>query len=224
MRNYYNKKVYARKRAKLNGKLNRKRLVLPKSGGRLVQPVHYYKRHLDYGTVSATNGTTATYGTVYFQLDQLNNYTEFTALYDNYKLIAMKVYFIPISNVTLSGSTPLNVQTEHNNRLITVIDYNDRDTPTNVNELREYSTCQVKPNNILHTRYFHPRPTITMDEDATSGGVYGIGQVKGVWVSTASNQCEWYGVKYGIQHADPTATVSLYKIEVKAYLAFKNYK
>lgn len=221
MRNYYNKRVYNRKRAKLNGKLNRKRLVLPKSGGRLVQPVHYFKRHLDYGTVTAQVGETTTFGNVYFELDLLNNYTEFTAMYDNYKVIALKVYFIPISNVTTLNSE----NTEHYNRIVTVIDYNDRDIPTNVNELREYSTCQVKPNNILHTRYFHPRPTITMDEDATSGGVYGIGQVKGVWVSTASNQCEWYGVKYGIQHDSITSEAkALYKIEVKAYLAFKNYK
>jgi len=223
MRNYYNKKVYNRKRSKLNSKLNRKRLILPKSAGRLVQPVHYYKRHLDYGKITISSTTTETYGNVYFQLDLLNNYTEFTALYDNYKLIAMKVYFIPISNVTIA-LTSNERATETFNRIVTVIDYNDRDTPTNIHQLREYSTCQVKSNNIVHTRYFHPRPTITMDEDATSGGVYGIGQVKNVWVSTASNQCEWYGVKYGIQHPSLSSDQDIYKIEVKAYMAFKNYK
>lgn len=222
MRTKYNKKVFQRKRAKMGKKFN---VVKPKINGRLVQPVHYFKRHFAYTNIVGLAGTTTTFGDLYFQLDDLPNYSEFTTLYDFYKILAVKVYFIPISNVNIvSGTNPdLLTSTTYGNRMFTVIDYNDRTVPTSLGELRQYNNCKVTPNE-YHTRFFHPRPVIAMDEDAISGGVYGIGQTKDVWVSTESNQCEWYGLKYGIEHLTMAANTTLYKTEVKVYLAFKAVK
>lgn len=220
-------KRYNRRYNKGSNKAMKRQMLRPKirvrGRYRLTQPVHYFTRFQNQGTISLTNGTTSTFGVVYWNLASIPGYTEFSAMYDFYKINAVSVRFIPISNVNLSGNSTLEIQTTYYNRFISVIDYNDRGVPTSLDDLRQYSNCRVSPNNVVHKRFLHPRPTIAVDEDSGSGGSYGIGQASGrtTWITTASNQCEWYGIKYGIQHANPGATIGAYNIETKVYLSFK---
>jgi len=197
-----------------------KQMVKPKFGGVLKQPVHYYTRFQDGGTITAS-GASATFGVIYFELAALPNYAEFTALYDFYRINAVQVRFIPVSNITQPTTSANYVATFYDNRIFTVMDYNDRSPPTTLDQLRQYSNCKQGTNNRVHKRFIYPKPLVTMDEDSGSGGSYGIAQVQKIpWVSTQSNQCEWYGIKYGIEHAS-TALGTLYKLEFKFYLSFK---
>lgn len=211
---------------------SRKRMVKPRFGGKIQQPVHYFTRFGNKTSISGTSGTTNTYGQIHFELADLPSFAEYTALYDFFKINAVKVMFIPLSNVTLlpfhGAATDLNynLQTEFSNRFMTVIDYNDRNVPSDMNTLRQYSNCRVSTNNRVVKRFFHPKPTVAMDEDSEHGSVYGIAQTTGPtpWISTSSNQCEYYGLKYGIEHPSFTENVTLYRVEVKYYLSFKGRK
>lgn len=200
----------------------RRKMIKPKYNirgrFRLSQPVHYFTRFQNGGTIQATIGVAPTYGVTYWQLDQVPGYAEFTAMYDFYKINAVQVKYIPISNIT---NTTLGSRTDFYNRFISVIDYNDRAVPSSLDSLRQYSNCKVTPNLMVHKRFLHPRPLVTIDEDSSSGGVYGYGQVGTQWISTDTNQAEWYGIKWGIDHPTPGATEDLYNVEFKVYLSFK---
>lgn len=209
-----------------NARKNKRQMVRPKYRIRgryqISQPVHYFTRFQNGGTISTTASVANTYGVIYWELAAVPGYAEFTAMYDFYKINAVQVRFIPLTNV----SSYMQITTDaavvnYYNRLITCIDYNDRQVPTTLDQIRQYSNCKVTPNSITHKRFLHPRPTIAIDEDSGSGSVYNVGQTGNVWISTVANQTEWYGIKYGIEHDATAAIQDIYKLEFKIYLSFK---
>jgi len=147
-----------------------------------------------------------------FSLNDLPNYTEFTALYDMYKINAVKISFIPQMTENISLSTVNNPIA--NARFFSAIDKNDATAPVSLNELREYKTAKWTKLLKTHTRYIH-KPMIL---DSSS---YSISP----WVSTASPSTNYYGIKVGIEQMEATvSTIFVYKIEAKFYLSFKNVK
>lgn len=209
-------------RRRRNIRYKKRMLAKPRIGRRIYQPIHYFTRSLSY-TLQVSNGNTSFHGAMKFALNYLPNYTEFLNLYDMYRINAVKVSFIPLSNVTLSlgNAAVIDQYTSNYSRFQTVIDYNDKNLLTSADEYREYSTYKWTPNTRIHTRFFRPRYTPTVTE---GGGTYGVTS-SSTWVSTASNATEWYGIKYHINFgvAAP-ATLTTHEVEVKYYLSFRNYK
>lgn len=199
----------------------KKQMLKPTINRKLRQPIHYFTRFQDMGTITGLNATANTYGVTYFDLVTVPGYSEFTAMYDFFKINAVVVRYIPASNVTFTTSTAAAEQTAHYSRFISVLDYNDRTVPTSVDNLRQYANCKVTPNNVTHRRYLHPKPIFVVDEDASSGSSVGIGQLRSPWISTASNNTEFYGIKWAIEHSTLSQDIPLYKIEVKLYMSFK---
>lgn len=143
-----------------------------------------------------------------FSLSDLPNYTEFTNLYDNYKINAVKVNFYP--KITESVSTGSVNNPDATVRFLSVIDYNDSTPPLSVQELRDYKTC--KASSILRpkSRYIY-KPKI-VDSSST---------VRSAWIATSSPSTNWFGLKVAI---DPTTTAMTFGIEAKYYCSFKNVK
>lgn len=174
--------------------------------------VYYFTRHTGaFGSLTINNITDTLVG-YNFSLNDVVNYTEFTALYDMYKIKAVKISFLPqmTQNVSLSSVNNVNA----GRRFFSAIDYNSDTAPTNIDELRDYKTC--KYTNLLrkHTRYIY-KPMIL------DGSSYSISP----WMSTASPSINYYGLKVGVEPTDSTvSTTMLYEIECKYYLAFKNVR
>lgn len=214
---YRRRVVKRRRRFQKKGRSMTKQMLKPMIRGRVRQPVHYFTRFQDGGTIVAATSTTTTFATFFLRLQDIPGYTEFQAMYDFYKINAVQVRFIPLFNSS-DGSFNVN---EYSTRIATVIDYNDDGTPTSMNDLRQRENCKISPYNKIHKRFFHPKPIVAIDEDAGSGTNTGFGQTqKTPWVSCASDAVQWHGLKMGIQHPS-ASTYSLYVIEYKVYLAFK---
>lgn len=182
--------------------------------------IYNFKRFHNYTGISFSAGATNTYGKLTFRLDDVPNYTEFTNLFDSFRIKRIKVMFIPTSNVSLSPDTAPNdvfKSTEYANRLFTVLDFNDDTVPTTIDELRQYDTCRMSPNNVIHKRYFQPKYNATV-----TAGSY---QAKGQWLQCdTSADVVHYGIKYGITHQSLTQSNEVYKIEAVFYMQFKNTK
>lgn len=205
-------------------RMMKRQMLKPKMNGKLRQPVHYFTRFQAAGDVTVVDNATNSFGVQYFELANVPGYTEFSAMYDFYKINAVQVKFIPISNVNQGVAGSAVPVYAYNNRFISAIDYNDRTVPTTLDELRQYSSCKVTPGCKIHKRFLHPRPTMVVDEDSNQGSSVGLAQTSGAstWVSTASNQTEWYGIKWGFEHGDSNITTYVaYRIEYKLYLSFK---
>lgn len=173
-------------------------------------PIRLYKRTSDYFALPIS-GTTGALGSFTFQLTNIPNSTEFTSLYDQYKINAVSVCFYPKQTEVTSLSTTDNVR--GNARILTAIDYNDDTPPTTLDDLRQYESCEVDVILNKHERYI-PKPLFLNNS----------GQNVNSWLSTANPSTKHYGLKYGVEPTQAVGGSFTYNVEVTYYIAFKNTK
>lgn len=173
-------------------------------------PIRLYKRTSDYFALPIS-GTTGALGSFTFQLTNIPNSTEFTSLYDQYKINAVPVCFYPKQTEVTSLSTTDNVR--GNARILTAIDYNDDTPPTTLDDLRQYESCEVDVILNKHERYI-PKPLFLNNS----------GQNVNSWLSTANPSTKHYGLKYGVEPTQAVGGSFTYNVEVTYYIAFKNTK
>lgn len=207
-RRRYNKRTYRKKWSKKTTYRRRTR------GNK--QPVHYFKRHVDRGTITSDSSGTATTGGLHFKLEDVPNYSEFTALYDAYKICAVKVNFIPISNVTYSPDGTATASWSINyERMFTAIDCNSSSVGSTIDELRQYRNCKWSKNNVVHSRFFYPKVQQTVETSIPSETTG-----KQPWISTTSASCSYYGLKYAFEQTNNDNNPR-YRVECVYYMKFK---
>lgn len=157
---------------------------------------------------SATIGTTI-YGAYNFSLDDVTNYTEFTTLFDSYKLSGVKLRFIPrqTDNDSLATSP---------GQFMYVPDYDDDTIPVSVTEImeRQSSKIQQMPGEPF-TIFLRPKAGILT---TVSGGA----QFPNAWIKTATGAAApHYGLKWAWTLSNSTQTIDVY---MTYYLKFKAVK
>lgn len=182
--------------------------------------LHQFVRFVNRGTVNCTTGTSSTFGTLSFKLSDVPTVTDFSNLYDQYRIKAVKVSFIPVTNVTFrSNSSDLAVVgTAMSDRFFTVLDFNDTTNPTSINAMREYKNCKWTPYTRIHKRFFYPKPLEEMSGNIPAN------PIGNPWVPTAFNNVDYYGLKWGFEHPSTIATGSYFTIECKYYLQLRQPK
>lgn len=205
----------------------RTRSYIPRSLGYPKQRVYYFTRYGELSALTAGNDGTDVLVTKTFTLVDIPAPTDFTALFDWYKINYVVVTLLPyFSEVNTPGSTGTFTahSTPANLRIFTAVDYNDATTPASINEIREYQNCKVTQYIKGHVRKFKPRPTIVSD-DSTPDVQYPIGNP---WISTdaTGDDCVHYGLKIGVDTSLLSAGQIangdvILRVEVKYYLAFK---
>lgn len=125
----------------------------------------------------------------FFKLSNLNNYTDYTAIYDQYRIVLIEITLFPKLNVDNgnAGSLP------DYGRLFTAIDFDDA-TPVGVAALTEYGSCKVT--NAMHqtSRKFIPHMAVA----AYSGAFTSYANKFGQWIDCASPDVQHYGCKVAI--------------------------
>lgn len=167
--------------------------------------IHYFKRtrvdswliNEDFKPIPSYYNVTPSYNT--FKLDHVPNYSDFTNLYDSYKIcgIRRKYIFDRNTNIATDVDTVRELP-----RLITVNDFNDQNALTSENEALQYASCKIRRLDRPISRYF--RPTQLDYNGATTR--------KSTWNSTATpNQVAFYGIKEAsVQQTDNVTTGTLH--------------
>jgi len=132
-----------------------------------------------------------TAGALKFGLSDLPDYTEFTSLFDDYRICAVEVSFVPKFNM-LSVTTTSSVITPI---LVTVLDYDDNNTPSGISDLMEYDSVVVTNFDKSCKRIVCPRWT-TAAYSGTSTWSYASNRG---WVDAAYPDVYHYGIKYAIK-------------------------
>lgn len=118
-----------------------------------------------------------------FQLSDLPGYTEFTSLFDQYRIRKVVVRFIPdITIATPASGTGNNVA-------YSAIDLDDSTADT-ITGIEQYGTCVVHNNVKPFSRIIYPKFAIA----AYSGAFTSYAQSQG-WVDCASASIQHYGLK-----------------------------
>lgn len=181
-------KRYTRTGRSARRKFGRRQMIMKK--GRII---HFFKRSYKQ-EISITNSgfqAITSDGTNYndFKLNQLPNYTDFTNLYDSYKICGIRQKFVfnrnnaDVQTTTAGHELPM---------LITVNDYNDDGALANENEALEYSTFKQTRLDRPTKRYW--RPT----EQTVAGGTTSTDYMKSKWTSTEAPERIHRGLKVAV--------------------------
>jgi len=164
------------------------------------------REYFDVSVSPSTSG--AIYGAIDIYLTELPNYTEFTALYDQYRIIQATVNFIPGAGVTQSTAI---------NNLITVVDYNDAvNLGVPVNAVQYPSLMESNPGSFVE-RTVNPH----MATAAYSGAFTSYTNQYGVWIDASSPSVQHYGVKYLVD-TSPTAVTAAWTVLVQVVFQVRN--
>lgn len=205
--------------------------------------VYYFKRkssflydwvsNAAFSEIDAAAAGQPTIKNIAFRLQDVPQFTDFTNVYDSYRIRGVKVNLIPVNNVSTwtqttgmtGGQTGLFNAGQFAIRSFSAFDPNNDGVGivglTGVQQVQEYQNSKWTPYNRIHKRYVKPRITLTSPDG--SNGINIVG--KQPWVQCADNgQTIHYGMPFVI---DPTAIPSgtvMYKVEATYYMQFARPK
>lgn len=206
-KNFWGNKRRDGKRAKLI----RKKIRLSRA---VRQKVYNFTRSCTLTDLSGSD-VSDVFGGLSFNLGQLPNYTEFTNLFDQFRICGIRLEIIP--KYTSVDLNPLATTVAMPN-IHTVIDYNDIATPGNLEVLLQYPNYKRTRGNAVHKRYFKPAVLASNYEGAvTSAYTSKWGQ----WLDSIDYPTVHYGLRYGI---DQSFTGARYRVYAKFYIQCKDPK
>jgi len=178
----------------------RVRRRMPSAGrSRIVRPlkdnVHHFKRTFQGADLAISNAG-ANPGGLSFLFGSLPSVTDFTTLFDQYRINLIKVQFVP--NFTGGDLNPAaTFQTIPN--LHTVIDHDDAATPGSLNVLLQYTSMKMTRGSQTHTRLIKPTTL------ANIGGVNNVGHRYKTWIDMTQTTIPHFGLKYWIDQSNGTS-------------------
>lgn len=190
----------------------RRRLRNPRIGRMLISPpnVHTFKRSVY--TASALSVTTANvYSAFSFNLNAVPNSSEFTSLFDQYRVDYIKIKILPRGSSAEAG-TNNNV-----GKIFSVIDYDDDTVPTSIDQLMQYPNVKTTRTTSDHTRSFRPQFASSVYGSAV---LTGYGARRG-WLDCESSTVPHYGMKIAIQG---TAGAQVFDVLIEYILSFKGVR
>jgi len=153
--------------------------------------VHTFTRSFQASNLSIST-TIDLVGSVEIHLSDFPGPTDFTSLFDMYRIAQVTVKFTPSINASRG-------------RLITAIDYDDASTAFVLNDLEQYATLWEAEPDTYVIRTFNPRIAVA----AYASTVFtSFSNQKASWIDSASPGVSHYGLKY-VLPANPGATAGV---------------
>lgn len=146
-----------------------------------------------------------------FQLSSGNGYLDFTAAYDQYRIVAVEIRFSPYGNSHVKTA-------DFPGRLFTCIDYDDAGAPANAAEVMEFGNCEITNSYNKAVRRFKPRVASAL----YSGAFTSFGNVEAPWIDAASPSVQHYGVKLWAEAS--TTVASVWTIDAALYVEFRGQR
>lgn len=180
-----------------------------------------------------TAGTTNSlaYGTLSFygMLSDLPDYTDFTNLFDQYKIDSIEVIFHPYCTSSTTGAAYASAAGQTGVIVHTAVDYDDATLPTGsdagIQLLREYQNYHCDNIYARHggplTSRFSPRMSLA----AYQGAFTGYTSTAFGWVDCNSPNVQGYGFKAIFECVSGGfSTTVLFKAEARVHLSFRNVR
>lgn len=187
--------------------------------------VHDYVRYGVSETFSHSGAASTSYAKL-FAMSESINYGELIALYDQYKVVGVKMMFQLINNPDADNAYATAVTPSSNNyypKLWYVRDYDDIATDTLADlKQRNNVKCKVLRPNKMISVYLKPALKCPVYLDGVTNA-YAAEWDK--WIDCTNPTVPHYGVKFAMdtQGISPSQTWSI-RVEYKYYLKFKNVR
>lgn len=207
----------------LKRKPYRRRGNMVKRVNRSASGVHYFKRRVLIANIVASTSAlgvpSPAAGALTFNLASLPSASEFTALFDQYKITGVKLDFIPLGdtiNLPLTSMTGTTGALSPGGPLILATDYDDASTPGSSAQLLEYQASKVIPIPRRHRMYIKPRIAVEINNGITTG--YGA---RTGWVDSSYSSVAHYGVKYWMNAPSVSSASYTYQVWGTYYISCK---
>lgn len=210
-----------RKRTKVIG--GRKRTV-----NKVRRQVHIFKRSTFLGNITASIsalGVPSPVGNAYaFSLSQLPSVSDFTNLFDQYKITGAKLQITPALSEGIASPLAGTSAALGFSRVHSVIDYDDTSAPTSEDQLLEYGSHKSTAPFQTHTRFIKPK-ILQEVYRSTLGTAYA--PKSGQYLDVAYPDIPHYGMKVWVSapNTNPgTAQSITYKVYLTLYITCKNVR
>lgn len=185
------KKYKRRYRAPDSWRGNRAAGKVIASSGYLNGRVYNFKRKLTSNLIITYNGVaTESHGAYKFKLSDLPNYTEFTSLFDKYRITGIRAQFLP--RVNIMDLKNVNASFTEIPPVLTVVDYDDASGTDDYASLCQYENAKIHNQFRPFSVYFKPMVAIA----AYQGAFTGYSSSRKTWIDAASPSVEYYALKW----------------------------
>jgi len=180
----------------------------------------FKRRVTTFLTISMNGVLTRSTGALSFKLSDLPQYTEFTALFDRYRITGVKLQIMP----RICMQTPAGAQvaaTAYSPSIFHTIDYDDATTPSDYTALAQYDQCKVQWEYKPFKVWLKPRAA---QAQYASGAFtsYGNSDPK-QWMDVASPDIVYYGWKWATNDYSASMNGNQYwDVHSTYYLEFMN--
>lgn len=193
----------------------RRRRFIPRNRYRFRQRTYNFSRVASLANVDIIQAVNPTLFAYNFQLANLPSSVDFTALYDQYRIAAVRIMFLPEWNSFYPGTTAGALPSIPT--IYTILDFDDSVSPANLSEVLQFKTVKMQPLNRMHSRYLKPRTAATVYRAGTTAA-YSIGS-RYTWINSAYADVQYFGVKGLIDTVPSTVNTSqVVKVLAKFYV------
>lgn len=175
--------------------------------------VHFFRRSPELSQISGNDSQPQVKGAFTFTLQDLPAYTEFTNLYDQFRILGvrlqMKLNVSPDAQTASTSNYPV---------LYYVRDYDDNTAPTTTSEINQYANLKKKvlrPNSFVN---IYLKPAVLVQTYETSVAT-GYSPKWKQWIDCTDSATQYFAMKYYID-----GLWSRYEVDVHStyYLQFRN--
>lgn len=215
----YTVAIARRKLAQRRRRLGRPRLY---GSGRTRYNVYHFKRSVYYQNVISVDNLT-NYVTAWgFTLAQLPGYSNFTELYDEYRINKVVMKIIPKFNEVVIPTDSSSGEVKVLSQVHTAIDYDDSlslPQASALDDICQYQNHKMTMGNRMHTRVLVPRVELAADSS------YSAPKAR-QWLDCDNATALHNGIKVCIpklQSANTSLEIN-YDVQITTYLSFRNVK
>jgi len=151
----------------------------------------------------------SSYSSKYFALNQVNHVSQLGTVFDQYRIDMVEFWIFP----RVSDNTTITQP----GVFVSVIDFDDANTPTSLGDLTDYTNALVTSGLDGHYRCFKPHAAV----DLFNGAFSGYGNVASPWIDVASADVQHYAIKVG---CSTTGTAQVYDARQRLHLSFRNVR
>jgi len=194
--------------------------------------IHSYVRFCDKDTQFGSNSPTGVinetgndqHQSYEFRLSNLINVSDFSNLYDSYKINKIQLMLEPIwsgNGSFVTGSGNFNIL---NKKIRVVHDYNSNQVLTNEDDYLEYSNCKSYSPTRMIKITLYPKLNNKVEGNAGADAYTSINSNK-VWLDMGATNVPHFGLKVFIPEdiSDVTGAI-LFRVRAKYHVSFKNSK
>lgn len=168
------------------------------------KPVHQFFRVVDERFDISTDGINPSLGVLIFTLDQLPDYTDFTRLFDLYKITRLEIEFQPEYTELTDAALVSNAVNVYFN---SVVDLTDSSAPASIDELLQ--SQQLKQTGITKVHKRSWEPTMLMSDLVPCK----------CWLPTSNASVRHYALKFAIP---PTGVAMTFRSRARYYISCAN--